>query len=337
MKAIGFITSLSIEKEDSFIEFEIPKPIPGSQDLLVKIEAVSVNPVDFKIRQNSAKDTILETPKIIGWDAVGIVEAVGDKVSLFKVGDEVFYAGDLTKPGSNAEYQVIDERIVGKKPKSLTVEQSAVMPLTGLTAWEILFDRIRIDPEKDKGKTVLIIGGAGGVGSVAIQLAKKVAGLTVIATASRPESIEWCKQQGADFVVNHKNLVEEVRNAGFQQVDFILDFVDVNQYWSAFVELIKPQGHIGSISDPKEDVNLRELKGKSASFHWEFMFTRSMFQTNDMIEQHYILNKLSDLLENGTIQSTLKTTLNGLTVENFKKAHQLLESGTTIGKIAIKF
>ncbi|PTT13716.1 zinc-binding alcohol dehydrogenase family protein [Flavobacterium sp. HMWF030] len=337
MKAIGFITSLSIEKEDSFIEFEIPKPIPGSQDLLVKIEAVSVNPVDFKIRQNSAKDTILETPKIIGWDAVGIVEAVGDKVSLFKVGDEVFYAGDLTKPGSNAEYQVIDERIVGKKPKSLTVEQSAVMPLTGLTAWEILFDRIRIDPEKDKGKTVLIIGGAGGVGSVAIQLAKKVAGLTVIATASRPESIEWCKQQGADFVVNHKNLVEEVRNAGFQQVDFILDFVDVNQYWNAIVELIKPQGHICSISDPKENINLRELKVKSASFHWEFMFTRSMFQTDDMIEQHHILNKLSGLLENGTIQSTLKTTLNGLTVENFKKAHQLLESGTTIGKIAIKF
>lgn len=313
------------------------KPVPGAHDLLVKIEAVSVNPVDYKIRQNSAKDTVLETPKIIGWDAVGIVEAVGDKVSLFKVGDEVFYAGDLTKPGSNAEYQIVDERIVGKKPKSLTVEQSAVMPLTGLTAWEILFDRIRIDPEKDKGKTVLIIGGAGGVGSVAIQLAKKVAGLTVIATASRAESIDWCKQQGADFVVNHKSLVEEVRNAGFQQVDFILDFVDVNQYWSAFVELIKPQGHIGSISDPKGDVNLRELKGKSASFHWELMFTRSMFQTDDMIEQHYILNKLSGLLENGTIRSTLKTTLNGLTTENFKKAHQLLESGTAIGKIAIKF
>lgn len=337
MKAIGFKTSLSIEKEDSFIEFETPKPVPGTHDLLIKIEAVSVNPVDFKIRQNSAKETVLETPKIIGWDAVGIVEAVGDKVSLFKVGDEVFYAGDLTKQGSNAEYQVIDERIVGKKPKSLTIEQSAVMPLTGLTAWEILFDRIRIDPEKDKGKTILIIGGAGGVGSVAIQLAKKVAGLTVIATASRPESVEWCKQQGADFVVNHKNLVEEVRKAGFQQVDFIVDFVNVNQYWNAIVELIKPQGHVGSISDPKENVNLRDLKGKSASFHWELMFTRSMFQTEDMIEQHYILNKLSSLLENGTIQSTLKTTLNGFSVENFKKAHQLLESGSTIGKIAIKF
>lgn len=337
MKAIGFKTSLSIEKEDSFIEFETPKPVPGTHDLLIKIEAVSVNPVDFKIRQNSAKETFLETPKIIGWDAVGIVEAVGDKVSLFKVGDEVFYAGDLTKQGSNAEYQVIDERIVGKKPKSLTIEQSAVMPLTGLTAWEILFDRIRIDPEKDKGKTILIIGGAGGVGSVAIQLAKKIAGLTVIATASRPESVEWCKQQGADFVVNHKNLVEEVRNAGFLHVDFILDFVDVNQYWNAIVELIKPQGHVGSISDPKENVNLHDLKRKSASFHWELMFTRSMFQTEDMIEQHYILNKLSSLLENGTIQSTLKTTLNGFSVENFKKAHQLLESGSTIGKIAIKF
>jgi NADPH2:quinone reductase len=337
MKAIGFKTSLPIDKEDSFMEFEIPKPIPGAHDLLVKIQAVSVNPVDFKIRQNSAKETVLETPKIIGWDAVGIVEAVGNQVSLFKVGDEVYYAGDLTKQGSNAEYQIIDERIVGRKPKSLSVEQAAAMPLTGLTAWEILFDRIRINPEKDKGKSILIIGGAGGVGSVAIQLAKKVAGLTVIATASRPESIKWCKEQGADFVVNHKNLIEEVRNAGFQQVDFILDFVDVNQYWNAFVELIKPQGHIGSISDPVENVNLRQLKGKSVSFHWELMFTRSMFQTEDMIEQHYILNELADLLDNGTIQSTLKTTLNGLTVSNFKKAHELLESGTTIGKIAIKF
>lgn len=337
MKAIGFKTSLSIEKEDSFIEFETPKPIPGPHDLLVKIEAVSVNPVDYKIRQNSAKDTVLETPKIIGWDAVGIVEAVGDNVTLFNVGDAVFYAGDITKSGSNAQYQLIEERIVGRKPKSLSIEHAAVMPLTGLTAWEILFDRIRINPEKDKGKTILIIGGAGGVGSVAIQLAKKIAGLTVIATASRPESIEWCKQQGADYVVNHKNLIEEVRNAGFQHVDFILDFVDVNQYWSAIVELIKPQGHIGSISDPKDSVNLRELKGKSASFHWELMFTRSMFQTEDRIGQHHILNELANLLDKGTIQSTLKTTLNGLTVSNFKKAHELLESGSTIGKIAIKF
>ncbi|WP_017497580.1 zinc-binding alcohol dehydrogenase family protein [Flavobacterium sp. WG21] len=337
MKAIGFKTSLPIAEEESFIAFETPKPVPGERDLVVKISAVSVNPVDFKIRQNSTKDTILETPKIIGWDAVGIVEAVGEKVSLFKVGDEVFYAGDITKPGSNAEYQVIDERIVGRKPKSLSLEESAVIPLTGLTAWEILFDRIRINPEKDKGKSILIIGGAGGVGSIAIQLAKKVAGLTVIATASRPETIGWCKEQGADYVVDHRNLIASVQEAGFQQVDFILDFVDTNSYWDTMVELIKPQGHIASITGSSDPVALNKLKNKSASFSWELMYTRSMYETDDMEEQHVILNKLADLLDQGMLKSTLNVTLTGLTVSNFKKAHELLESGKTIGKIAIKF
>ncbi|URC11265.1 zinc-binding alcohol dehydrogenase family protein [Flavobacterium sp. B183] len=337
MKAIGFKTSLPIAEEESFIAFETPKPVPGERDLVVKISAVSVNPVDFKIRQNSTKDTVLETPKIIGWDAVGIVEAVGEKVSLFKVGDEVFYAGDITKPGSNAEYQVIDERIVGRKPKSLSLEESAVIPLTGLTAWEILFDRIRINPEKDKGKSILIIGGAGGVGSIAIQLAKKVAGLTVIATASRPETIAWCKEQGADYVVDHRNLIASVQEAGFQQVDFILDFVDTNSYWDTMVELIKPQGHIASITGSSDPVALNKLKNKSASFSWELMYTRSMYETDDMQEQHVILNKLADLLDQGMLKSTLNVTLTGLTVANFKKAHELLESGKTIGKIAIKF
>lgn len=337
MKAIGFKTSLPIAEEESFIAFETPKPVPGERDLVVKISAVSVNPVDFKIRQNSTKDTILETPKIIGWDAVGIVEAVGEKVSLFKVGDEVFYAGDITKPGSNAEYQVIDERIVGRKPKSLSLEESAVIPLTGLTAWEILFDRIRINPEKDKGKSILIIGGAGGVGSIAIQLAKKVAGLTVIATASRPETIAWCKEQGADYVVDHRNLIASVQEAGFQQVDFILDFVDTNSYWDTMVELIKPQGHIASITGSSDPVALNKLKNKSASFSWELMYTRSMYETDDMQEQHVILNKLADLLDQGMLKSTLNVTLTGLTVANIKKAHELLESGKTIGKIAIKF
>mgnify|MGYP006192499263 CR=1 FL=1 len=337
MKAIGFKTSLPIAEEESFIAFETPKPVPGERDLVVKISAVSVNPVDFKIRQNSTKDTVLETPKIIGWDAVGIVEAVGEKVSLFKVGDEVFYAGDITKPGSNAEYQSIDERIVGRKPKSLSLEESAVIPLTGLTAWEILFDRIRISPEKDKGKSILIIGGAGGVGSIAIQLAKKVAGLTVIATASRPETIAWCKEQGADYVVDHRNLIASVQEAGFQQVDFILDFVDTNSYWDTMVELIKPQGHIASITGSSDPVALNKLKNKSVSFSWELMYTRSMYETDDMQEQHVILNKLADLLDQGMLKSTLNVTLTGLTVANFKKAHELLESGKTIGKIAIKF
>ncbi|MES2516651.1 MAG: zinc-binding alcohol dehydrogenase family protein [Bacteroidota bacterium] len=337
MKAVGFKTSLPISEENSFIEFETGKPTPVNQELLVKIKAVSVNPVDFKIRQNSAKNTVLEQPKIIGWDAVGVVEAVGENVSLFNVGDEVFYAGDITKQGSNAEYQVIDERIVGKKPKTLTNEASAAMPLTALTAWEILFDRMRISSEKDKGKTLLIIGGAGGVGSIAIQLAKKLLDLKVIATASRPESIAWCKQMGADIVVNHKDLVNEVRNQGIQFVDFIVDFVDANYYWDSMAELIKPQGHIASITGSAVPVLLNKLKTKSVTFSWELMYTRSTFQTEDMIEQHHILNEIADLLDEGVLVNTLQETLEGLTADNFKLAHTKLESGKTIGKIAIKF
>jgi NADPH2:quinone reductase len=337
MKAIGFKTSLPISDPNSFIEFEIDTPIATGRDLLVKIQAISVNPVDYKIRQNSAKNTLLETPKIIGWDAVGIVEAVGEAIELFKVGDALYYAGDLTKPGCNATYQLVDERIVGRKPKNLTNEAAAALPLTSLTAWEILFDRMRIQKETDAGKSILIIGGAGGVGSIAIQLAKKIAGLKVIATASRPESIAWCKERGADVVVNHKNLVEEVRNAGFKYVDFIVDFVDNNAYWPMMAELIKPQGHIASITGSSEPVALNMLKNKSVTFSWELMYTRSMFQTEDMIEQHNILNKIADLIEAGTITSTLQTTLTGFITENLKKAHALLESGKTIGKVVIAF
>lgn len=336
MKAIGFSTSLPITANDSFIEFETPKPVALGKNLLVKIEAIAVNPVDFKVRQNSAKDTVLPQPKIIGWDAVGTVEAIGEEVSLFKVGDKVYYAGDITKPGCNAEYQLVDERIVGKKPQTLSAAEAAAMPLTVLTAWEILFDRLRVN-EKDKGKTLLIIGGAGGVGSIAIQLAKKLTGLKVIATASRPETIAWCKEQGADVVVNHKDLVNEVRAAGYPYVDFILDFVDTNFYWDAMAELIKPQGHIASITGSANPIALNKIKNKSASFSWEFMYTRSSFETDDMIEQHHILDHVAELLDQGVLQTTLKETLNGLSAENLKKAHQQLENGTTIGKIAIKF
>lgn len=336
MKAIGIKTSLPISAADSFILVDMEKPKPVGHDLLIKVNAVSVNPVDFKIRQNSAKDTVLESPKILGWDATGVVEAVGEGVTLFKAGDEVFYAGDITKPGSNAEYQLIDERIVAKKPKTLNDAQAAAIPLTALTAWETLYDRIRINPEKDKGKSVLIIGGAGGVGSIAIQLARQI-GLTIIATASRPETIAWCKQMGADHVVNHKNLVDEVRRTGFKYVDFILDFVDINGYWDAIVELIKPQGHIASITGSATPVALNKLKSKSVSFSWELMFTRASFQTDDLIEQHTILTKVSELLDKGILKTTLTETLHGFTVENFKKAHAQLESGTTIGKLAIVF
>lgn len=337
MKAIGFQQSLPITEEQSFIEFEADKPIPKGFDLLVKISAISVNPVDFKVRQNSAKDTTLDSPKIIGWDAVGTVEAVGDKTSKFHVGDEVFYAGDLTRQGCNAEYQLVDERIVGIKPKNLTNVEAAAMPLTALTAWESLFDRIKINASTDKGKTLLILAGAGGVGSIAIQIAKKIAGLTVIATASRPESVNWCKEMGADFVVNHYDLIAELRNIGHTEVDYILDCVSVNDYWDTMVEIIKPQGHIVSIVGSNDPLNLSALKTKSVSFSWELMYTRSMYGTDDIERQHQILNEMSRLLDSGDIRNTLTTVLEGFSVANLKKAHAMQESGKTIGKTVIKF
>lgn len=337
MKAIGFKKSLPITDEKSFIEFETETPKADGYDLLVKISANAVNPVDFKVRQNAAKNTVLDIPKIIGWDAVGIVEEVGDKTSRFKVGDEVYYAGDLTRNGCNAEYQLIDERIVGRKPKNLTIAEAAAIPLTGLTAYEALFDRIKINPETDKGKRVLILAGAGGVGSIAIQIAKKLGNLTVIATASRQESITWCKELGADFVVNHHNLKEELEKIGHDQVDYILDFVDLEGYWEMAADIIKPQGHIVSITGSNNPLNINVLKNKSVTFSWEFMYTRSMFTTDDIDRQHQILNHIADLLDDGTIKTTLTTTLKGLTVENLKKAHQMQESGKTIGKTVILF
>lgn len=337
MKAIGFRQSLPITEKDSFIEFEAEKPSPLGYDLLVKIAAISVNPVDFKIRKTAAVDTVLETPKIIGWDAVGTVQAVGESVSRFKVGDEVYYAGDITRSGSNAEYQLVDERIVGVKPKSLSFAESAAIPLTGLTAWESLFDRIKIDPEKDKGKSVLILAGSGGVGSIAIQIARQVAGLTVIATASRPESEQWCHELGADYVVNHRELKAELEKIGHSQVDYVLDFVDMNAYWEIANEIVKPQGHIVSITGSNEPLNLNLLKMKSVSFSYELMYTRSMFNTDDIDQQHHILNELAALLDAGKLKTTLTTTLEGFTVENLKKAHAMQESGKTIGKTVILF
>ncbi len=337
MKAIGFKTSLPITDNNSLIAFETEKPTPTGHDLLVKIKAIAVNPVDYKIRTGSSKDTVMETPRILGWDAVGEVVSVGEKVTLFKVGDEVIYAGEITKPGTNAEYQLVDERITGKKPKKASLAEAAVLPLTALTAWEALFKRIKLQPGEGKGKSVLIIAGAGGVGSIAIQLAKKVAGLKVIATASRPESIEWCKQLGADHVVNHHNLVEEVKEI-VTDVDYILDFADTYGHWDSMVELIKPQGHICTIvGSSGKPLQVDALQSKSVTLSYELMYTRSIYQTEDMIEQHHILNKIADLIDSGEIKSTLNTTLKGFTVENLKNAHKQLETGKTIGKIAIEF
>lgn len=336
MKAIGFKNSLLIGHPDSLLGFNIPEPIPTGRQVRVKVEAISVNPVDCKIRQTAAREKALSEPRILGWDAAGTVDEIGCEVSFFKPGDRVYYAGDLSQPGSNQEYQLVDERLVGFAPKKLAVDEAAAIPLTTLTAWELLFRRMGISKGKDAGKTILIIGAAGGVGSIAIQLAK-LSGLKVLATASRAESARWCSRMGADVVFSHRDLVDKACDAGYPQVDFIIDLYDLNEYWEAMVALIKPQGKIGSISDPADPVNLAQLKYKSVSFHWEFMFTRSLFQTEDMESQHRILNQISILIDGDSLQSTRNFTLTGFTVENLKQAHRLLEGGQSIGKVVIKF
>ncbi|TYP98975.1 zinc-binding alcohol dehydrogenase family protein [Tenacibaculum adriaticum] len=335
MKAIGFKKSLPITEKESFIEFETEKPTPAGYDLLVKIAAISVNPVDYKIRQNAAKDTVLEIPKIIGWDAVGTVEAVGDKVSLFKVGDEVWYAGDLTKQGSNSEFQLVDERIVGKKPKSLSFGDAAALPLTSLTAWELLFDRMNIEKE-DANKSILVIGAAGGVGSIMIQLLKKLTKLNIIASASREETTAWLKELGANHVINHQNkLSEEIQKYKLPEPDYVVSLNGTDQHIDEIVKLIKPQGKFGFIDDPKQ-LNVMPFKRKAVSIHIELMFTRSLYQTEDIINQHHILNNISQMIDDKTIKTTVGIHLGKINVTNLRKAHALLESGKAKGKIVLE-
>ncbi|MDT0690148.1 zinc-binding alcohol dehydrogenase family protein [Salegentibacter sp. F188] len=337
MKAVGYKKSLPVEDPNSFIEFETEKPTPGENDLLVKIEAVSVNPVDFKVRKNAAKDKEMEKPKIIGWDASGTVEEVGENVKNFKKGDEIFYAGAIGRQGCNAEYQLIDERIAGHKPQNLSWEEAAAMPLTSLTAWECIFERLPITENSGNNKVILVIGGAGGVGSIGIQLLKKLTQFKIIATASRDETEAWCRERGADVVVNHKNLEQEMKSKGFEQVDYILNFSNTDIHWDAMAALIKPQGHICSIVETKDPVDLNKIKNKSVAFHWELMFTRPMFETDDMYKQHEILERISSLLEEEVLESTLNKTFHGLKSETFREAHRLQESGKSIGKNVIKY
>lgn len=340
MKAIGFKTSLPITEKDSLIEFDMPVPVPQGHDILVKVRAVSVNPVDCKVRSGSAKDVELEVPRVLGYDASGVVEAVGEKVTCFVPGDEVYYAGDINRAGSNAEYQLVDERIVGFKPENLKFTEAASVPLTMLTAWELIFDRIMLSksPQKaDETEAVLIINGAGGVGSMAIQLLKNRTNIQIIATASRKESSDWCKKMGAELIVDHKNLVDNIKQKGIDSVDYILNFVSTDKYWEQMCQLIKPQGRIGCIVGTSKDLNLGLLFNKSVSFSWEFMFTRPTFKTPDMDCQKLILNEVAGLIENDTIKPTVTKIIKGLTVENFKEAHQILESGKSIGKIVIEY
>lgn len=337
MKAIGFTESLPVLDKQSLIEFSLDRPQPGPRDLLVKIAAVSINPVDTKVRKHGASQGALSEPRVLGYDAVGQVVAIGEEVALFNEGDQVFYAGDISRQGSNAEYQLVDERIVGHKPANLSNEEAAVIPLTALTAWEALFDRLAVQPGDGEGKTLLIIGGAGGVGSLAIQMAKHIGKFTVIATASRPETEKWVTELGADHVANHHQLVESVRALGVEQVDYIFNTADTCGHWDAMVELIKPQGAIVGIVESSQPIDLSQLQWKSVAFHWEVMFTRSTYQTADMIQQHHILEQVKTLLEEGAIRSTLTETLYGLTADTLKQAHHKIESGKMIGKLAVTF
>ena len=334
MKAVALKTYLPVDNPQSLLDVELEKPAPQGRDLLIAVSAISVNPVDTKVR--APKDKHEDQPRVLGWDAVGVVEAIGPAVSLFKPGDRVYYAGDITRPGSNSEYQLVNERIVGRAPASLSNAEAAALPLTAITAWEGLFDRLRINRHEDAAKTLLIIGGAGGVGSIAIQLAKQLTMVTVIATASRPETREWCLSLGADYVVDHRELINSMHAAGHEQVDYIFCLNNTDQHWLSLCDLVKPQGIICSIVETKQPVELNGLKNKSASFVWELMFTRSMFQTDDMIEQHHLLNELSGLIDAGKIKTTVTNVLSPINAENLRRAHAQLESGTTIGKVVLE-
>jgi NADPH2:quinone reductase len=312
----------------------LPQPSPTGHDLLVRVEAVSVNPVDTKIR--APKDTVEASPKVLGYDAAGTVESVGDAVTRFKPGDAVYYAGDVTRPGSNAEFQRVDERIVGHMPSTLSWAEAAALPLTTITAWESLFTRLGINRAGgNRGDSLLIIGGAGGVGSIAIQLAK-LAGLVAIATASRPQSQAWATQMGADHVVDYSEpLIEEMARLGHREVDFVANFSNIDTYWSLMSELIRPQGKIVSIVGNRDPLDLNLLKNKSATFAWEFMFTRSMYQTPDMADQGHLLDEVAALIDGGQLRTTLGQTLSPINAANLRQAHAQVESGTDDWEVGI--
>lgn len=323
------------DQPSTFIEITQPMPQPGEYDLLVEVKAVSVNPVDTKVHAGLSKNG-LQAPRILGWDASGIVKAVGAGVTQFKAGDEVWYAGDITRPGSNTTHQLIDARIVGHKPQSLDWAAAAALPLTALTAWEGLFERLNIQDAR-ADKTLLIIGGAGGVGSLAIPFAKHNSKIKVIATASREDSAQWCRDRGADRVVNYRDLQGELAKHDIKFVDFIFILNDTDGHWNAVSELIAPQGHICTIVENEHPLDQNKLKSKSAALHWEFMYTRSMYHTADMARQGEILNEVAKLVDTGVVESSLSDTLHGLSVENITEAHRKVLDGHMRGKVVVQF
>lgn len=332
MKAIVYSQNLPATDPLSLYDTELPTPTPGENDLLVAVKAVSVNPVDTKIRRNA--DTQGQQ-RVLGWDAAGVVVAVGSAVTTFKAGDEVWYAGAIDKPGSNSEFQLVDQRIVSHKPKSLSFTEAAALPLTAITAWELLFDRFELNKYNTKGKSLLVIGAAGGVGSVLLQLAQEKTQLKVIGTASRPETSEWIKTLGADLVLDHKKPMAAQLNAlGLPEVDYVISLTHTDRHFNDILELIKPQGKLALIDDP-ELIDIRPMKRKSLSLHWELMFTRSLYQTEDMIAQQQLLQQVADMVDAGKLKTTLNSDFGTINAENLRKAHQLIESQQAIGKMVL--
>lgn len=336
MKAVGYTQSLAIEDERSLQDIELPEPIIGEHDLLVEVHAVSVNPVDTKIRKN--QQPLAGEYKVLGWDAAGIVKAVGSKVALFQPNDRVWYAGALARAGSNSERQVVDERIVGYMPKSLDFATAAALPLTSVTAWEMLFDRLGVDEgQVNQGQTLLIVGAAGGVGSILTQLARQLTGLTVIGTASRPETVDWVKKMGAHHVIDHrKPLSEELKRIGIPEVTYVASLNQTDQHFTEISESLAPQGRLALIDDPMLPLDIKLLKRKSISLHWEYMFTRSFFETSDMIKQHHILNRVAELVDQGVLKTTFADHFGKINAANLRRAHAFIESGKARGKIVLE-
>jgi zinc-binding alcohol dehydrogenase family protein len=333
MKAIAFTEhGLPINDPRSLQDVNIAAPMPGPRDLLVEVEAVAVNPVDTKVRSGS----FAKEPKILGWDAAGTVREVGADVSLFKPGDKVYYAGSLTRAGSYSELQVVDERIVGHRPQSLSAAHAAALPLTSITAWELLFDRLGVSEGGSDGDVLLVVGAAGGVGSMLVQLAHELTGMTVIGTASRPETADWVKRMGADHVIDHRQpMLAQLQVLGIGEVSYVASLTHTEEHLAQLIEVLRPQGRLGVIDDPSS-LDVMPLKLKSLSLHWELMFTRSLFETPDMINQHHLLNRIAKLIDQGILQTTLGEHFGVINAANMRRAHALVESNKARGKIVLE-
>jgi zinc-binding alcohol dehydrogenase family protein len=333
MKAITFTQhALPIDNPQALIDISLPKPTPGPRDLVVEVRAVSVNPVDTKVRAG----TFTKEPKILGWDATGIVREVGADVTLFQPGDEVFYAGSIARTGSYSEFHLVDERIVGHKPRSLNAADAAALPLTSITAWELLFDRLGVVEGSGEGKYLLITGAAGGVGSMLVQLARQLTRLTVIGTASRQETADWVRQLGAHHVIDHSQpLLTQLQARGVPEIDYVASLTHTEQHFAQLIDVLKPQGRLGVIDDP-DSLDVMPLKRKSLSLHWELMFTRSLYETPDMINQHHLLNRVSALIDQGVLQTTVGEHFGAINAANMRRAHALVESGKARGKIVLE-